>query len=334
MWRAPGDGWITCEQGHQHWGTYGAAGLLVTRVTSSGTREVMLQHRAAWTHQGDTWGLAGGARRPEESAQQAALREAGEEIGLQAGAVRTSAVSVDEHGGWSYTTVVAQVRPRRAGESSGDDTVGLADLADQVDLVDLAAAHSAHETADVAWVAVAEVDAMRLHPGFRATWPQVASTLEPPTLLVDAANVVGSRPDGWWRDRVGAHRTLLERLLALAATGVARTHAPWQAPEMLEVWYPRIVVVLEGQAARGLTAEETVGLGPSVEVVRAVRSVKSGASGTGDDLLFDQAAAIGRSAVAVTADRELRRRLESVAVESVGPRWLWDLIDDHSTSRR
>jgi 8-oxo-dGTP pyrophosphatase MutT (NUDIX family) len=322
MWRAPGDGWITCEQGHRHWGTHGAAGLLVTRVTSSGTRELMLQHRAAWTHQGDTWGLPGGARRPEESAEQAALREAGEEIGLPAAAVRTSAVSTDHHGGWSYTTVVAQVRPRFAGESSGDDIVGL---------VDLAAAHSAHETADVAWVAVAEVDAMPLHPGFRATWPQVAITLEPPTLLVDAANVVGSRPDGWWRDRVGAHRTLLGRLRALAATGVARTEAPWRAPEMLEVWYPRIVVVLEGQAARGLTAEETVGLGPSVEVVRAVRS---GASGTGDDLLFDQAVAIGRSAVAVTADRELRRRLESVAVGSVGPRWLWDLIDDHSTSRR
>ena len=32
-------------------------------------------------------------------------------------------------------------------------------------------------------------------------------------LVVDAANVVGSRPDGWWKDRAGAARRLHERLL-------------------------------------------------------------------------------------------------------------------------
>jgi uncharacterized protein YaiI (UPF0178 family) len=34
--------------------------------------------------------------------------------------------------------------------------------------------------------------------------------------LVDASNVIGSRPDGWWRDRDGATRRLLDRLDALA----------------------------------------------------------------------------------------------------------------------
>jgi hypothetical protein len=35
--------------------------------------------------------------------------------------------------------------------------------------------------------------------------------------LVDAMNVIGSRPDGWWRDRDGAVRRLLDQLAVLAA---------------------------------------------------------------------------------------------------------------------
>ena len=34
----------------------------------------------------------------------------------------------------------------------------------------------------------------------------------PGTLVVDGNNVVGARPDGWWRDRRGASRRLLARL--------------------------------------------------------------------------------------------------------------------------
>jgi predicted RNA-binding protein with PIN domain len=34
--------------------------------------------------------------------------------------------------------------------------------------------------------------------------------------LVDASNVVGSRPDGWWRDREGASARLLEALREFA----------------------------------------------------------------------------------------------------------------------
>jgi predicted RNA-binding protein with PIN domain len=37
--------------------------------------------------------------------------------------------------------------------------------------------------------------------------------------LIDASNVIGSRPDGWWRDREGAARRLLDELRALAAAG-------------------------------------------------------------------------------------------------------------------
>ncbi len=38
-----------------------------------------------------------------------------------------------------------------------------------------------------------------------------------PRYLVDGMNVIGSRPDGWWRDRDGAARRLLARLQQLAA---------------------------------------------------------------------------------------------------------------------
>ena len=38
-------------------------------------------------------------------------------------------------------------------------------------------------------------------------------------LLVDGMNVIGSRPDGWWRDRDGAVLRLFDRLVRLAATG-------------------------------------------------------------------------------------------------------------------
>jgi predicted RNA-binding protein with PIN domain len=34
--------------------------------------------------------------------------------------------------------------------------------------------------------------------------------------LVDASNVIGSRPDGWWRDREGATKRLLDALREFA----------------------------------------------------------------------------------------------------------------------
>ncbi len=42
-------------------------------------------------------------------------------------------------------------------------------------------------------------------------------------IVVDAANVVGSRPDGWWRNRAGAARRLLVQLGAWTSIW---THRP------------------------------------------------------------------------------------------------------------
>ena len=49
--------------------------------------EVLLQHRAEWSHFGGTWGIPGGARHEGESAVDAAVREAGEEAGVPVGAL-------------------------------------------------------------------------------------------------------------------------------------------------------------------------------------------------------------------------------------------------------
>ena len=142
-----GDGWTRCSAGHRHWGRFGAAGLLVAAPDVDGAIRVLLQHRATWSHHGDTWGVPGGARGRAETAEQAALREAGEETGLDPVAVTTLAAYVDDHGGWAYTTVLATA-------------AGLLDV------------HAEdRESTAVAWVAVAQVAGLALHPGFATSWP-------------------------------------------------------------------------------------------------------------------------------------------------------------------
>jgi 8-oxo-dGTP diphosphatase len=142
--RGDGDGWTYCALGHKHWGIFGAAGLLLWHGEC-----VLLQHRALWSHYGGTWGLLGGARNRAESAEHAAQREAAEEAGLAADSYEITGTYVDDHGGWSYTTVVAQAR------SAALPTALTA------------------ETLEVRWVRAASVHDLPLHPGFAATWETV-----------------------------------------------------------------------------------------------------------------------------------------------------------------
>ncbi|MEV1065340.1 NTP pyrophosphohydrolase [Streptomyces sp. NPDC050263] len=111
-------------------------------------------------------------------------------------------------------------------------------------------------------------------------------------VIVDAANVVGSVPDGWWRDRRGAAERLRDRL---AAGGLPGRSGPVE-----------IVLVVEG-AARG---------------VRPVPGVRvEAAPGSGDDRVVELVAgAVGRPRLVVTADRELRRRVTELGAEVTGPR--------------
>lgn len=154
-----GNGWVRCDLGHRHWGRYGAAGLLlVDRRTPAGEPLVLLQHRAAWTANGDTWGIPGGARDSHETPAEGALREAHEETGIGSAAVRIriGGELLDDHGSWSYTTV-------------------LAELAAPVTLV------PQEESAELRWVPVPEVASLDLHPGFAKTWPILRERLTPPS---------------------------------------------------------------------------------------------------------------------------------------------------------
>jgi hypothetical protein len=117
-------------------------------------------------------------------------------------------------------------------------------------------------------------------------------------LLVDAANVFGSRPDGWWRDRPAAASRLVEQIRAAAAE--SRVPLP-------------VVVVVEGAARRGVP-EGTV---DQVKVVHA--------GGDGDDVLAALAADADDPVVLVSADRGLRARVRT-GVTTVGPRWLLERL--------
>ncbi|RJK96292.1 NUDIX hydrolase [Vallicoccus soli] len=278
-----GDGWVQCAQGHRHWGRNGAAGLLLRAPGTEGDVRVLLQHRAEWTHEGGTWGIPGGARDSHETMADAALREAAEEASLPLERVRTGEEHVVDHGGWTYTTVLA-------------DADALLPTVLQ------------RESVELRWVAEADVDALPLHPGFAASWPVLRAPAV--RLVVDAANVVGSRPDGWWRDRAGATTRLLERLRALSPA--VRPGRVVRLPAGALVRVGEVVVVVEGRAA---AVEDVAG----VEVLRA--------PGSGDDTVAG--AVVAGSAgglVVVTADRGLRDRLPDGAV-AAGPRWLLDLVD-------
>ncbi|MGW5452189.1 NUDIX domain-containing protein [Nocardia sp. NPDC003979] len=145
--RGDGDGWADSPGGVRHWGKFGAAGLLLRAPLPGGGSAVLLQHRAAWSHQGGTWALPGGARDSHETARHAAVREAEEEAGISADAVRVRAerLTMTAPSGWTYTTVVA------------DAASTLPTVPNQ-------------ESTELAWVPEDDVTALPLHPGFAAAW--------------------------------------------------------------------------------------------------------------------------------------------------------------------
>lgn len=291
-----GNGWALCGQRHRHWGRHGAAGLLAYAPGSGGRTVVLLQRRAWWTASGGTWGTPGGACDSHETPREAALREAAEECLLPSAAVRITAALHDDHGGWGYHTLIGQAQsPFPVQPASA-------------------------ETSEVAWVPVAEVTRLLLHPGFRDQWPVISRALEPVTIIVDGANVVGARADGWWRDRAGAAVRLHGELAALGTSGLAALPEELDVPR-LDRWFPGITLVVEGaaRAAAGrIAAGPPAGDGQAVAVAVA--------EGSGDDTIADLAARLPGRRLVVTADRELRQRCQSAGAAVTGPRWLLGLL--------
>ncbi|MGC5169564.1 NUDIX domain-containing protein [Micromonospora sp. DT81.3] len=282
--RDPGDAWVVAESGERYWGRFGAAGLLALDPD----RGVLLQHRVSWSHFGGTWALPGGARHEKESAIAAALREAEEEAGVPHEAVRPRFSSVLDLGVWSYATVVADVIEPFEPVISDPESYALE------------------------WTPVPDVDAQPLHPAFEEAWAGLRELLGVrPAIVVDGANVVGSVPDGWWRDRAGAAARLKDRLTALSAAGVDAAALGLAATH----WYPEWTLVVEGKA-RALEDGET-----GIAVVRA--------DGEGDDTIAEVAAGLvrdGRAVTVVTSDRGLTARATDAGASVRGAGWLLDLL--------
>jgi 8-oxo-dGTP pyrophosphatase MutT (NUDIX family) len=283
----PADGWVVAPDGRKFWGKAGAAGLLI--VDASG--RVLLQHRVEWSHFGGTWGIPGGARAFDESAVDGALRESAEEASVPASALRLLFTSVVDLGFWSYTTVVAEaVVPFEPVIGDG-------------------------ESEALEWVPIDSVDDLPLHPGFASSWarlrPLLSSRL---TLVVDAANVVGSTPDGWWKDRAGATSRLVGRLSALTFDGLPAASVADE--DAVAVRWPSVVVVVEGQAK---DLEDP----PADPALRIVRAASDGDSA----IVAEAARAVGSDrTVVVTADRGLAVRVEALGASVLGPRALLDLL--------
>ena len=281
--RDPGDAWVIAPTGERYWGRFGAAGLLAVDPE----RGVLLQHRVSWSHFGGTWGLPGGALHEGESAIDGAQREAAEEAGVPDGAVRPRFTSVLDLDIWSYTTLVADV------VASFDPVI------------------SDPESVALEWVPLDEVAGRPLHPGFGEAWPRLRALLDVrPALVVDAANVVGSVPDGWWRDRAGAATRLRSSLAGLEVPA-----ADLELPG--DVWFPAVSFVVEGQAK----AIEPDAADDAVRIVRAPAE--------GDDEIVAEASRLvdaGHAVTVVSSDRELRARVEHAGARVQGAGWLRGLI--------
>lgn len=121
--------------------------------------------------------------------------------------------------------------------------------------------------------------------------------------MVDSANVVGSVPDGWWRDRVGATSRVRDALAEVSRSGLRSSNAP----AALRDGPLEVVLVVEGKA-RGVASIE------AVEVVAA--------PGSGDDAIVEVVASrgAGRPCFVATADRGLIARVQAHGARIVGPR--------------
>jgi 8-oxo-dGTP diphosphatase len=144
-----GDGWIQCACGNKHWGLNGAAGILIVRGS-----QILLQHRAPWVHNGDTWGIPGGARDSHESTIEGAFREAVEETGIDTSLLTVLHTYTDDHGDWKYETVIAK----------GSNEIVAHEVND--------------ESHEVRWVEIEKVEELTLHPSFEKSWPTLKGLVQ------------------------------------------------------------------------------------------------------------------------------------------------------------
>ena len=175
------------------------------------------------------------------------------------------------------------------------------------------------------------------------------------TIVVDVANVMGSHPDGWWRDRVGAAVRLHAELVRLAASGRAVPPGETDPPDFVMVLEgaakaavgrlpaapppasPPGEVRPAGQAAPGEAAPGEAAPGEAAPGEAAPGEAAAGearpgevrvvlAPGSGDDTIVAVVRELAGHRVVVTADRELRERCVAAGATTLRPGWLLGLL--------
>ena len=117
-------------------------------------------------------------------------------------------------------------------------------------------------------------------------------------LVVDGNNVMGSRPDGWWKDRPGAARRLVEQIGA------------WAADDVL--------VYFDGAPVEDM---------PSPRHVEVRYATRRGRDAADDDIAAFVASHSSPSSLrVVTSDADLSRRVREAGAEVAGARWLLDQL--------
>ena len=114
-------------------------------------------------------------------------------------------------------------------------------------------------------------------------------------LVIDGMNVIGSRPDGWWRDRDGAVRRLLADLQGLAGSGD-----------------DYVTLVLDGRPLHDIPEATYEG----VRVVYASRSGRDAADDRIVELVCDEAEPTALTVV--TSDRALAARVSDLGATVSG----------------
>ncbi len=216
------------------------------------------------------------------------MRESAEEAGVPSAALRPRFMSILDLGVWSYATLVADV------EKPFDPVI------------------SDQESVELAWVAPDEVGDLPLHPAFAESWQRLRPLLDVrPALVIDAANVIGAVPDGWWKDRAGAAENLTAALARLNSSGIPA--GMLQLPE--DFWYPEITIVLEGRAR---SAQGSGG----VDIIRA--------EGSGDDAVLAAVRVLragGRPVGVVSSDRALGEACRGLGARVTGAGEFRALLD-------
>lgn len=117
--------------------------------------------------------------------------------------------------------------------------------------------------------------------------------------IVDGMNVIGSRPDGWWKDRGRAMVSLVDRLEAWAPTQEGRVTVVFERPPATAVTSSVVEIAYAPRAAANSGDDEIVRLVRADARPGEIRVV------TSDKALTDRVAGLGATVYPSASFRDL-----------------------------